>query len=417
MHRFIPSHTVNCEHTHEDTPVKENGTVHDHDHENEQDDSHLQPPRPQTPRSSLPGHIMSPSSGRRRASRQTSYFGTTALETSEARTFSETNGNQLQSSQFPAPPILRRPSLHERVTNTITQITSGRKSLCDHTGPCYGFTDPCGQECFKNINARGGFRATTRLSRSNMKPSMSRSATTNSVFQHNERTPLLHDITEEPRPQSDDINHGPTRYYTSSSNLPQGENEDSTESLNEVNSLNKTNTFDSDTSHNPELHHHHVPSNAFLAIGLQTSIAIALHKLPEGFITYATNHANPQLGFSVFLALFIHNITEGFAMALPLYLALNSRLKAMIISFALGGLSQPIGAAVAAVWFKLAGNGSWAPEEGVYGGMFAITAGIMASVALQLFSESLDLTHSRALCMVGAFAGMGILGVSSALTA
>jgi len=41
----------------------------------------------------------------------------------------------------------------------------------------------------------------------------------------------------------------------------------------------------------------------------------------------------------------------------------------------------------------------------------------MASVALQLFSESLDLTHNRNLCMVFAFVGMGILGMSSALTA
>ena len=194
-----------------------------------------------------------------------------------------------------------------------------------------------------------------------------------------------------------------------------------------------TDSLESSTNGNPDLyksptnqtnsaspdlhHHHHVPTNAFLSIGLQTSIAIALHKLPEGFITYATNHANPKLGVAVFLALFIHNITEGFAMALPLYLAINSRVKAMLTSFVLGGLSQPIGAAVAAVWFKIAGQGEWAPSEGVYGGMFAVTAGIMASVALQLFSESLDLTHSRTLCMVGAFAGMGILGISSALTA
>jgi len=164
-------------------------------------------------------------------------------------------------------------------------------------------------------------------------------------------------------------------------------------------------------------HHHHVPTNAFLSIGLQTSIAIALHKLPEGFITYATNHANPKLGFSVFLALFIHNITEGFAMALPLYLAINSRWKAMFWSSLLGGFSQPLGAGVAALWFKVAGQGDYAPSEGVYGCMFAITSGIMASVALQLFSESLDLTHNRNLCMVFAFVGMGILGISSALTA
>lgn len=177
--------------------------------------------------------------------------------------------------------------------------------------------------------------------------------------------------------------------------------------------LHKTQT---NHSHGPD-HHHHVPTNAFLSIGLQTSIAIALHKLPEGFITFATNHANPKLGVAVFLALFIHNITEGFALALPLYLALNNRIKAMAISFVLGGLSQPLGAGVAALWFKIAGQGDWAPSEGVYGGMFAVTAGIMTSVALSLFSESLELTHSRTLCMVGAFTGMGILGISSALTA
>ena len=166
-----------------------------------------------------------------------------------------------------------------------------------------------------------------------------------------------------------------------------------------------------------EAHHHHVPENAFLAIGLQTSIAIALHKLPEGFITYATNHANPKLGFTVFMALFIHNITEGFAMALPLYLAINSRWKAMFWSSLLGGVSQPLGAGVAALWFKIAGNGGMKPGDTVYGCMFSITAGIMASVALQLFSESLSLTHNRNICTAFAFLGMGILGVSFALTA
>ncbi|KAI4155782.1 MAG: hypothetical protein LQ341_000142 [Variospora aurantia] len=164
-------------------------------------------------------------------------------------------------------------------------------------------------------------------------------------------------------------------------------------------------------------HHHHVPTNAFLAIGLQTSIAIALHKLPEGFITFATNHANPQLGFAVFMALFIHNITEGFAMALPLYLAIGSRWKSMIWSSLLGGASQPFGAGVAALWFKVAGTSDKAPGETIYGCMFAVTGGIMAAVALQLFAESLALNHNRNICMTFAFIGMGILGISFALTA
>lgn len=164
-------------------------------------------------------------------------------------------------------------------------------------------------------------------------------------------------------------------------------------------------------------HHHHVPTNAFLSIGLQTSIAIALHKLPEGFITFATNHANPKLGFAVFMALFIHNITEGFAMALPLYLAIGSRLKSMFWSSLLGGASQPLGAGMAALWFKMARTSDKAPGETLYGCMFALTGGIMAAVALQLFAESLALNHNRNLCMTFAFVGMGILGTSFALTA
>lgn len=91
----------------------------------------------------------------------------------------------------------------------------------------------------------------------------------------------------------------------------------------------------------------------------------------------------------------------------------------MFWSALLGGVSQPLGAGVAALSFKIAGRGKGEDEisDRVYGAMFAVTAGIMAMVSLQLLGESLDLTHSRRLCFVSAFVGMGILGASSALTA
>lgn len=165
-----------------------------------------------------------------------------------------------------------------------------------------------------------------------------------------------------------------------------------------------------------------MPTNAFLSIGLQTVIAIALHKFPEGFITYATNHANPQLGFNVFMALFVHNIAEGFAMALPLYMALGSRLKAIAWSSLLGGFSQPLGAGIAWLVFKVVGSSSSGhPEEDLaidntaYAVLFAATAGIMTSVALQLFVESLSLNHNRNLSIAFAFLGMVLLGVSNAV--
>lgn len=119
------------------------------------------------------------------------------------------------------------------------------------------------------------------------------------------------------------------------------------------------------------------------------------------------------------MALAIHNITEGFCLALPIYLATSSRLKALLYSFTLGGFSQPIGAGIAAAWLAIAerGKGDYAPSEGVYGGLFAATAGILANVAVNLLSQSFELSHSKGLCMFFVFLGMGVLGVSSALTA
>lgn len=44
------------------------------------------------------------------------------------------------------------------------------------------------------------------------------------------------------------------------------------------------------------------------------------------------------------------------------------------------------------------------------------TAGIMCSVGLQLFSQAIQIHHGSRLAFVFAFVGMGILGLSNALT-
>lgn len=422
LHRFVPSHVVDCEHSHEEDGSKDNGEPHHHD----------PPVATRTQRSrtnSLPGHTPLGPKQKNSVSRHQSYFSGNTQGSSFGPTAESEAHNEDMSKAPPSP--ARRPSLQQRLTASISQLTSRSKPKCDCEGPCYGFSDVCGSDCFKNVNAKGGARGPVKPAGVSTRPSAVKSATATTMAPMSETTPLLQNIVEEPnrasglaRHASETAahaaeNHGFTDPFANggSTSNSQNTNDHTLAPDQQSQHLHKTHTHDTTTSSHKPDHHHHVPENAFLSIGLQTSIAIALHKLPEGFITYATNHANPKLGVAVFLALFIHNITEGFAMALPLYLALNSRTKAMATSFVLGGLSQPIGAGVAALWFKIAGEGDWAPSEGVYGAMFAVTAGIMASVALQLFSESLDLTHSRGLCMVGAFMGMGILGISSALTA
>lgn len=384
LHRYIPHSVVDCDHEHGDEGEGKQDDVHaDHDH-------------------SRPG------------SRPMEEQWNSALENSLASYGSTDHGQ-------PPRTLSRRPSLHTQISTKVSQLVTGSKQFCDENGKCFGYSDPCGNECFRNIQHDRPRLLHSATGKIPTRPLGSRTQTLPA-----ERQPLLTSITnlqdvDERSPLTPTASVSATM-ENSQASLHSSNGNGHRPSVHSIHKRPSQNSLDSHASATSHVHHHHVPTNAFLSIGLQTSIAIALHKIPEGFITYATNHANPRLGFSIFLALFIHNITEGFAMALPLYLAINSRWRAMFWSALLGGVSQPLGAGVAALWFKIANkrageDGEGEPSEMVYGIMFAVTAGIMAMVSLQLLGESLDLTHSRRLCFISAFAGMGILGLSSALTA
>lgn len=380
LHHFIPSHVVDCDHQHDDeeADLKRQGEMAEN-HE----------------------------SGER-----------TPLLSS--RRSSDAPGHAGRYSNLPNGGIGdRRPSKFRTLSRTYSKYVQGQKENCDESGPCKGYSDPCGQDCFRFMQRRTssvpahdhrGIVRQPTWSKLNSNNLFAQSTVPEEDTEHGVVSP--HETRSRAESQA---TQGLARTHSSTNHTHHTEGE------HYASAANKRSI--STHSHHPSEgqgaeHHHHVPTNAFMSIGLQTSIAIALHKAPEGFITYATNHANPTLGFAVFMALFIHNITEGFAMSLPLYLALNSRVKAIIWSSFLGGVSQPLGAGVAALWFKLAQQTHHgAPNEAVYGGMFAITAGIMTSVALSLFSESLSLSHKKGICIAFAFIGMGVLGASSALTA
>lgn len=369
MHHFIPSHIVDCDHTHEEDEDESEELLSCADDEEAQDGAASK---------CLSVKSVSSVSPRSRSS-------TTATT----------------KAQWKALP----------------EVLTSKKVRCDDEGQCYGYSDPCSGTCFWKLqSSKDSITA---------RPGMLRSVTTSAATSRglDEHTPLIGSTFQPQGMQSvprecEDASKSST---LSSLNLGKSNTAQALEPHHNHNHHHDrgddVDTEDVDQElGGQKSHHHHVPTNAFLSLGVQTSLAIALHKLPEGFITYATNHANPQLGVTVFLSLFIHNITEGFALALPLYLALQSRMKAMAWSAILGGLSQPVGAGIAALWFHVAGTGNWAPGEAMYGGMFAIVAGIMANVGMQLMGEAWALGHDRNLCILFAFIGMGILGFSSALT-
>lgn len=405
VHRFFPSRVVDCDHNHKGAHLG---------HHSPSPSRHASPSRallkcrPVEVPSTIPEtangnavasasestpllvrehheHPMDSSDHQHTASPGLEITDRTSVVRGPSRSYT-TAGYETTSSR--RPPMVQ---VQERVLSFVKDL----RNNCDETGPCYGYSDPCGQECFKHINQTSSTGA--------RRVSLLRTPT-GALYPSNQRPGFARGRDVESRDPS--LISGTERALSSP---PPGSPGDNSDEAAERASINSSEDIESQ-------HHHHVPTNAFLSIGLQTSIAIALHKFPEGFITYATNHANPSLGFNVFMALFVHNISEGFTIALPLYMALKSRVKALLWAFLLGGLSQPLGAAAAALWFRLTRDREvFSPNNVVYAGLFAGTAGIMVSVALQLFVESLSLGHDRNLSIFCAFLGMVILGVSGAL--
>lgn len=80
--------------------------------------------------------------------------------------------------------------------------------------------------------------------------------------------------------------------------------------------------------------------------GIVTAIALAVHNLPEGLVTFLATIQDVQLGIGIAIAIAIHNIPEGMAVSLPIYRATGNKRKAIFITI-IAGLSEPFGAIIA----------------------------------------------------------------------
>jgi ZIP family zinc transporter len=111
------------------------------------------------------------------------------------------------------------------------------------------------------------------------------------------------------------------------------------------------------------------------------------------------------LGAAIAVAIAIHNIPEGLAVATPIFAATGSRRKACLWSF-LAGITEPIGAGLAAVILL--------PflSEAVLGFVLAVVAGVMVFISLdELVPVSCSFGQEH-LSIVGVVAGMMVMSVS-----
>lgn len=149
----------------------------------------------------------------------------------------------------------------------------------------------------------------------------------------------------------------------------------------------------------------HADRSGLMRAGIMTAITFAAHNFPEGLTTFISALQGVNVAVPMVIAIAIHNIPAGIAIAAPIYNASGSRLKALKYSF-LSGLAEPVGAV--AGWLALM------PFMGdaVFGVMFASAAGIMIYISIDELLPSSAEYGSHKLSMAGFIAGMAVMAAS-----
>lgn len=142
-----------------------------------------------------------------------------------------------------------------------------------------------------------------------------------------------------------------------------------------------------------------------MRMGLFTALAVGIHNFPEGLATFTAALSDPSLGIPIAVAIAIHNIPEGIAVAVPIFYATGSRMKAFRLSF-LSGLSEPVGALIGFVLLYKFFN------DTMFGFIFASVAGIMVYISLDELLPAAREYGEHHLSIYGLIAGMGVMALS-----
>jgi ZIP family zinc transporter len=120
-----------------------------------------------------------------------------------------------------------------------------------------------------------------------------------------------------------------------------------------------------------------------LRTGTLIAIGISLHNLPEGIAVASGYSYAPEIGLIITIAIALHNIPEGIAIALPIRMSGATRWDAFRVAL-LSGLTEPIGAIIAAVFLTAL------PELTPFALSFA--AGVMVFITMD---ELIPIAHEH----------------------
>ena len=115
-------------------------------------------------------------------------------------------------------------------------------------------------------------------------------------------------------------------------------------------------------------------NNNLFKVGILSMIAIILHNIPEGIITYIVSNKNLILGLTICIAIAMHNIPEGISIAIPIYYSTKSKFKALIYTF-ISSISELFGAILTYLFLGKFINNT------TLGILLSLTAGIMIQIS------------------------------------
>lgn len=118
----------------------------------------------------------------------------------------------------------------------------------------------------------------------------------------------------------------------------------------------------------------HYKDGILYRIGIISMLSIIIHNIPEGIATFITSASDLSLGITLTTAIALHNIPEGISIAVPIYYATGSKIKAFYYVL-LSALSEPFGAIIAYLFLKPYMNHT------IMGAIYAMIAGLMLYIS------------------------------------
>ena len=136
----------------------------------------------------------------------------------------------------------------------------------------------------------------------------------------------------------------------------------------------------------------YIDSSNLYRVGILSMIALIIHNLPEGILTFLSTSIDVRLGIKMAIAIMLHNIPEGLAISVPIYYGTKSKKKAFINTF-ISGLSEPLGALIAYLFlYKYLSNT-------LISIILSFVAGIMISISINDILQEANKYHKKNLIL------------------